>query len=323
MARRQRTRGTILGDPWYAEGLRFHCTACGACCTGAPGYVWVTAPEIDAMAKAKGMTPAQFRKRFVRRVRGRLSLRERENGDCVMLEGERCSVYEAKPVRCSTFPFWPEVLESRDDWEETATRCEGIDRGPHYSRGEIERIAAGDPRPLLRKQDEEPLPAEVQPARPAEPSEARWAAAFRALESLYEELARELPRYRFTCAASGDCCDFDAYGHRLYATTLEVEYFFRHGGDERVNDDERACPAWGPDRLCKARQGRMLGCRSYFCGPYPVIPPDDVYERYYRRIKELHTTFGIPFAYRDIRAWAAERAPAGGGGGRTSEASSR
>ena len=36
--------------PWYAGGLRFHCTACGECCTGVPGYVWITADDLARMA---------------------------------------------------------------------------------------------------------------------------------------------------------------------------------------------------------------------------------------------------------------------------------
>ena len=31
----------VRAEPWYRDGLRFACTRCGACCTGAPGYVWV------------------------------------------------------------------------------------------------------------------------------------------------------------------------------------------------------------------------------------------------------------------------------------------
>ena len=79
----------------------------------------------------------------------------------------------------------------------------------------------------------------------------------------------------------------------------------------RANEDERHCPAWGADRLCHARAGRMLGCRTYFCGPYPVGLPDEVYERFFPRIKALHDRFGIPYRYRDIVDWAAERRPAG------------
>ncbi|MHC5011143.1 MAG: YkgJ family cysteine cluster protein, partial [Planctomycetota bacterium] len=188
---------------WYGAGLRFRCTACGACCTGAPGNVWVEAEEIDAMAEARGLTRRQFRRRYVRRAGRRLSLKERKNGDCVMLEGTRCTVYDAKPLRCSTFPFWPEILDSPGEWEETAGRCEGIGQGDLYSRAEIEYVASGDPRPLLAKQAAaHPDGAAPGPAPGGEPD---WEAAFRDLEVLYAQLDRELPRYRFTCSASGRC----------------------------------------------------------------------------------------------------------------------
>jgi Fe-S-cluster containining protein len=140
--------------------------------------------------------------------------------------------------------------------------------------------------------------------------EPRWAAALSDLEALYADLDRELPKYRFTCVASGACCDFDAYGHRLYATTLEAEWFFRNSPEQRANASERHCPAWGPDRLCKARAGRMLGCRTYFCGPYPNGLPEDVHAPFHAKIQALHDKHGIPYRYRDILDWAKERRPA-------------
>jgi Fe-S-cluster containining protein len=294
------------GDaPWWKEGLRFRCTACGACCTGAPGHVWVEDADVERMAQAKGLTVRQFRKRFARKVGKRWSLRERENGDCVLLEGKRCSVYSSKPARCSTFPFWPEVLASPAEWADTANRCEGIGQGDLYPAADVERLLAGDARPLLERQ-----------ARPEGagdlPPEPRWEEALEALEALYQELDRELPSWGFTCAASGACCDFDVYGHRLYVTTLEAERFFRLA-PPRQNEDPRLCPAYGKDRLCKARAGRMLGCRTYFCGPYPNGVPEDLHERYFTRLKALHVAFAIPYAYRDIVAWAAERSPAAAG----------
>ena len=42
----------IPKDVWYAGGLRFQCTQCGDCCSGAEGYVWVNQAEIDALAGA-------------------------------------------------------------------------------------------------------------------------------------------------------------------------------------------------------------------------------------------------------------------------------
>lgn len=299
--------------PWYAEGLRFRCTACGQCCTGEPGHVWVTPEEIKRIAKARGLGKHTFKQRFVRRVGKRLSLEERANGDCCMLGKDgRCTVYAAKPRRCSTFPFWEPVLADAREWEETKERCEGIDQGDLYTLEEIERIKSGDAAPMLRKHrrpPEKPVHSRFNPEYP--PADGPdWEGALRALEALYAELDEELPRWDFTCSASGACCDFDAYGHRLYASTVEAEYFFRNSPPGRANEDPGQCPAWGRDRLCTARAGRMLGCRTYFCGPYPRGVPEDLHAGYDARIKALHERFGIEYEYKDVVAWAAQRRPA-------------
>lgn len=321
MARRPRPDD----EPWWREGLRFRCTACGHCCTGAPGFVWVTDEEIERMARHLAMPVARFMRMHVRRVGRRLSLVERKNGDCVLLKDGKCTVYAVKPVPCTTFPFWEGPLASEDAWRDTGARCEGIGQGDLYPEADIRRLLAGDPAPLVERHAQPaatpvpgvaPAPAAAAPAAGLgasadEPSAAQWEAALQALEQVYAELERELPRHQMTCAASGDCCDFDRFGHRLYASTLEAEWFFRHAPDPRVNQDARQCPAWGPDRLCKARVGRMLGCRTFHCGPYPGSRPEDVHEPYDRRIKALHDAHGIPYRYRDILDWARERRPAG------------
>ena len=60
--------------PWYAEGLRFECTGCGQCCTGAPGYVWVDEKEIQNIADYLNLSVEEFSQRFLYRVKGRFSL---------------------------------------------------------------------------------------------------------------------------------------------------------------------------------------------------------------------------------------------------------
>jgi Fe-S-cluster containining protein len=272
---------------------------------------------VRRLAKFLGTTPRRFLREHARRVGDRISLKERENGDCVFLKDGRCSVYAAKPTNCSTYPFWPSVLESEETWASAAAVCEGIGQGDLYPREEIERLAAGDPRPLLDRHEAaaagqtaaRAADAPETPPAPAEPSPAAWEAALADLEALYADLDRELPRFKFTCVASGDCCDFDAFGHRLYASTLEAEWFFRRAPSERANANERHCPAWGKDRLCKAREGRMLGCRTFFCGPYPAGVPEDLYEPFHARIKAIHDKHGIPFRYRDVLDWSKERRP--------------
>ncbi len=45
-----------MSEPWFEDGLRFRCTRCGNCCTGAPGYVWVNDEELSAIADFRGET---------------------------------------------------------------------------------------------------------------------------------------------------------------------------------------------------------------------------------------------------------------------------
>jgi len=121
----------IPADVWYADGLRFRCTQCGDCCTGAEGYVWVNQAEIDAMAAVKGMEPAAFEAAYVRRVGVRRSLTERRGGDCVLLDAKtrKCTAYEARPRQCRTWPFWDSNLRSPEAWAEAAEACPGCNRG--------------------------------------------------------------------------------------------------------------------------------------------------------------------------------------------------
>lgn len=131
--------------PWYKDGLKFECTGCGKCCTGAPGYVWVTEEEILAMAEDVALAPEEFVRRYVRLVGERLSLRETERGgeyDCIFLHGNKCQVYDSRPSQCRTFPWWARNLESQDAWMASAQECEGINKAdaPHFSCEEIEKL---------------------------------------------------------------------------------------------------------------------------------------------------------------------------------------
>ena len=146
-------------DPWFAEGLQFTCTQCGNCCTGAPGYVWISDEEIERLAKHLRMTVEDVVEKYCRKIGGRFSLKEQRSPqglyDCIFLREKRigggegkppvvkrvCSIYEVRPLQCRTWPFWEGNLASRENWESAGRRCHGIDRGTRvFSREEIEKF---------------------------------------------------------------------------------------------------------------------------------------------------------------------------------------
>lgn len=127
-------------SPWYQNGLRFECTQCGNCCTGSPGYVWVTDEEIQAIADYLDKPVGEIRLMHSRHVHGKVSLKEFANGDCIYFDGETrgCQIYPVRPVQCRTWPFWRVNVSTEAAWRETARECPGIDRGPISDLVQIE-----------------------------------------------------------------------------------------------------------------------------------------------------------------------------------------
>lgn len=140
----------MSADPWYAAGLRFSCQRCGACCTGAPGYVWLDTEDAAALATRLGLESAGFLARYTRRVDDRLSLREAADGRCVLFEsGLGCRAYEARPRQCRTWPFWARIVATPAAWMREAADCPGIGAGEVIGAAQIERLARSPDRRLV------------------------------------------------------------------------------------------------------------------------------------------------------------------------------
>lgn len=134
----------MSNDVWYADGLRFECTQCGNCCTGAPGFVWVNQDEIAALAQKVGIDDVdEFERLYVRKIGMRKSLVEFPNGDCVFFDNEKrtCTVYDARPRQCRTWPFWKSNVRSPETWQQTCEQCPGSGKGKLYSLEQIRQNA--------------------------------------------------------------------------------------------------------------------------------------------------------------------------------------
>jgi len=105
------------------------CATCeGRCCTGESGYIWITPKEMQDVADLLDMEFEEFTKRFVKKVGYKYSLieKQRENSyECVFFDSQKkqCSIYEARPKQCRTFPFWDSFKE---DIDEVVKECPGI-----------------------------------------------------------------------------------------------------------------------------------------------------------------------------------------------------
>jgi len=106
--------------------------------------VWVDEKEIAAIAEQLGRSIGEVRLMWTRPARGRVSLREHANGDCVFLDSQTrtCTVYESRPKQCRSWPFWKSNVASRDAWKRTQEVCPGCGQGEFVSASELERSAS-------------------------------------------------------------------------------------------------------------------------------------------------------------------------------------
>jgi Fe-S-cluster containining protein len=142
--------------PWYKDGLNFTCQQCGNCCTGGPGYVWLSDEEIRRLAEHLKLSVQETVRKYCRKVNGKISLKEIRtssgNYDCIFLteqkaeagEGDRvvhpkrgCSIYPVRPLQCRTWPFWHGNLSSKAAWDRAAKGCYGINQGRKFTLEQI------------------------------------------------------------------------------------------------------------------------------------------------------------------------------------------
>jgi Fe-S-cluster containining protein len=123
------------------DGLRFECVpGCTNCCR-VQGWVYITEDDLQRAAAFLALSPADFEAQYVVRTKNTLRLRKPKGEQCHFLQEGGCGIHPAKPVQCRLFPFWPELVENRDNWNEAAQNCPGMNRGPLIQIGEAMEVA--------------------------------------------------------------------------------------------------------------------------------------------------------------------------------------
>ncbi|MDA8098631.1 MAG: YkgJ family cysteine cluster protein [Nitrospiraceae bacterium] len=126
---------------FYHKGIRFECQGDGNCCLnhGRHTYVYLSFNDRKRLAVFLGVTVMEFTKNYTHASDGMVHLKDPER-DCPFFKDRRCSVHQARPWQCRTWPFWPENMHPKVWERDVASFCPGVGKGRLYTAEEIERI---------------------------------------------------------------------------------------------------------------------------------------------------------------------------------------
>ena len=122
-----------------------------------------------------------------------------------------------------------------------------------------------------------------------------------AVARIYADLQRQIDARKPICSASGRCCRFDEFGHRLYVTTIELAAFVASLPTKQpIQPTLGGCP-FQIDGLCSVHTIRPFGCRVFFCDAASDQWQHAQYERFHADLKRLHEVLDVPYAYVEWR----------------------
>jgi len=131
---------------FYSKGLKFSCLRCSFCCRHESGYVYLSQKDLLLLCSHLKTDYSTFISQYCRWVgtgfgKKKLSLKEKANFDCIFWSNDDnlkgCSVYNARPLQCRSYPFWSFVLASPAAWKNASKDCPGMNQGEIHSEKTI------------------------------------------------------------------------------------------------------------------------------------------------------------------------------------------
>lgn len=132
-----------MSNCFYENGLNFQCQRCSHCCKDEPGFVYLSKIDLQNLLACYNLTKEEFIKKYCRFVpyydgSEVLCLLEKENYECILWDNG-CTAYNARPIQCSTYPFWSFILKNQQTWDEESKECPGINKGERVSFSDIQK----------------------------------------------------------------------------------------------------------------------------------------------------------------------------------------
>ena len=117
----------------YPVSLRFQCVKCGICCGDTEEktrHIILLKTETKQIAKATLQSISGFTVRIRHKPPYTYEMKKTEDGKCIFLNDNCCSIYTLRPLICRFYPFELRMVSSQKYLFLYTSECPGLNNGP-------------------------------------------------------------------------------------------------------------------------------------------------------------------------------------------------
>jgi Fe-S-cluster containining protein len=141
----------------YAFSVRFRCTKCGICCGNTREkirHILLLSIEAEQIAAATSQPISEFAVKVEGKAPYSHEMRKTpQDGKCVFLEKNHCTIYSLRPLICRFYPFELKVAANQKHEFLYTNECPGIGKGRILGKnyfGELFQLARAKARAECR-----------------------------------------------------------------------------------------------------------------------------------------------------------------------------
>jgi len=117
----------------YPIAIRFRCVKCGTCCGDTKEktrHILLLRAEAEQIATATLQSTSEFTVEIVDKAPYSYEMKKTEEGKCVFLENNCCTIYTVRPLICRFYPFELKMAQDQKYTFLYTSECSGINKGP-------------------------------------------------------------------------------------------------------------------------------------------------------------------------------------------------
>ena len=127
----------------YPAAVRFRCVKCGICCGDTnekTRHILLLPPEAEQISKTTSQPTSRFAVKINSTEPYTYEMKKREDGKCVFLENNHCTIYAVRPLICRFYPFELKSLGDKKYQFLFTEECPAIGKGRLLSEGYFRKM---------------------------------------------------------------------------------------------------------------------------------------------------------------------------------------